>query len=170
MPRAKCDLFEFIFNDTPSTQLFSFSSAKILVKQIGSALRYLHSEKHMVHGDVKPENILLFNDGNFKLADFGFCQPIKQITKKREFVKEFKDRNFKYMPPEFALCFEEDTQFNPASIDLVSADVFGLALTLFHFVFKSAPFDELKEVHCKLRKQKRNREDNAVKKAISDNM
>jgi len=31
----------------------------------------------IIHRDIKPENIL-FKDGRLKLADFGFCMPLKR--------------------------------------------------------------------------------------------
>ena len=36
------------------------------------ALEYIH-EKYVVHGDIKPDNILLDRDGHIKLTDFGLC-------------------------------------------------------------------------------------------------
>jgi [calcium/calmodulin-dependent protein kinase] kinase len=37
---------------------------------VAGALRYLHEEVGIIHGDVKPENILLSSDGSAVLADF----------------------------------------------------------------------------------------------------
>lgn len=43
------------------------------VKQIADALQYAH-DQDVIHGDVKPENILLDRNGHLLLADFGTAQ------------------------------------------------------------------------------------------------
>ena len=43
--------------------------------QLGSALDYLHNSMHVVHGDIKPENILIKPDGHITLCDFGLAVP-----------------------------------------------------------------------------------------------
>ena len=48
----------------------SESEAMRYVKQIASALKYMHEEQHICHYDVKPTNILLDNKGNAVLIDF----------------------------------------------------------------------------------------------------
>ena len=53
------------------------SEARILFKQIVSAVDYLHTQVGLVHRDIKLENILLDKDKSIaKLSDFGLSEPI----------------------------------------------------------------------------------------------
>ena len=44
------------------------------IRQIASALKYMHEVKHMCHFDVKPSNIMLDAMGNAFLIDFGISK------------------------------------------------------------------------------------------------
>ncbi len=44
-----------------------------LLRGIAAGIRYLHA-KNIVHRDIKPSNLLVENDWNIKLADFGFAR------------------------------------------------------------------------------------------------
>lgn len=44
--------------------------------QIVRALNFLHKERHQVHRDVKPENILINSFGEVKLTDFGISKQL----------------------------------------------------------------------------------------------
>jgi serine/threonine protein kinase len=52
-------------------------------KEILQALEFLHSN-HVIHRDIKSDNILLGMDGNVKLTDFGFCAQISNERSKRD--------------------------------------------------------------------------------------
>jgi phosphorylase kinase gamma subunit len=45
------------------------------MKQLFEALSYVH-RKNIVHRDVKPENVLLDDNFNVKLTDFGFARKL----------------------------------------------------------------------------------------------
>ncbi|XP_069123059.1 maternal embryonic leucine zipper kinase-like isoform X1 [Argopecten irradians] len=85
-----CKLFQVIETDTkffmvleycPEGELFDYivskdrleeDEARIFFRQIVSAVGYIHSQGY-AHRDLKPENLLLDEDQNLKLIDFGLC-------------------------------------------------------------------------------------------------
>lgn len=53
---------------------FPESVALGYVRQIADALRYIHEEKHVLHLDVKPSNVLVRKSGEVVLIDFGISK------------------------------------------------------------------------------------------------
>jgi NIMA (never in mitosis gene a)-related kinase len=66
------------------------------VKEIASALRYCHKDKNIMHRDIKPDNILLTNDGHIKLADFGNSKMLSKKTK----ITKTRIGDLDYISPE----------------------------------------------------------------------
>ena len=52
----------------------SESESMKYIRQIASALKYMHEEQHICHYDVKPANILLDDKGSAMLIDFGISK------------------------------------------------------------------------------------------------
>ncbi|XP_048449282.1 maternal embryonic leucine zipper kinase isoform X3 [Rhincodon typus] len=62
------ELFDYII----AKDRLSEEEARIFFRQIVSAVAYVHSQGY-AHRDLKPENLLIDEDHNIKLIDFGLC-------------------------------------------------------------------------------------------------
>lgn len=70
------DLFEYMRKNAQQ-----YIDAKLVCAPICAALAFLHSTFHLVHNDVKPENILIQpRNGHCLLADFGGATPASSKT------------------------------------------------------------------------------------------
>ncbi|XBI23796.1 hypothetical protein VPH35_048970 [Triticum aestivum] len=77
MPKGSLDRWIYCRHDNDSPPLHWSTRCKIITN-IAKGLAYLHEEcmKKIAHLDVKPQNILLDDDFNAKLSDFGLCKLI----------------------------------------------------------------------------------------------
>ncbi|KAL7676194.1 hypothetical protein ACOME3_002450 [Neoechinorhynchus agilis] len=55
----------------------------VICREVLQALEFLHAN-HVIHRDIKSDNILLGMDGAVKLTDFGFCAQISPEHNKRQ--------------------------------------------------------------------------------------
>ena len=75
------------FQYCPEGELFDYivakdrlneEEARLFFRQIVAAVGYIHY-KGYAHRDLKPENLLLDEDQNLKLIDFGLCAKPKVV-------------------------------------------------------------------------------------------
>jgi eukaryotic-like serine/threonine-protein kinase len=96
--------------------------------QVAAGLSYAH-QRGVVHGDIKPSNIMVLGDNLVKIADFGIARMASTVEHKQE------DAIFgtpSYMSPE---------QIQGRSIDARS-DIFSLGVVLYYMLTDRLPFPE----------------------------
>jgi len=99
-------------------QSHGIKEAANLLHDVGNALKFLHEELHLVHGDVKPDNIGK-KDDDYLLLDFGICRSKNAFENETEPTGSLRTR-----APE--LFIHEKYQF-PEKVDVwaIGATVFN---------------------------------------------
>ena len=96
-----------------------------VIIQACEGLAYAH-QRHIIHRDVKPGNIVVLNDGGVKIVDFGIAQlGNERFTRTGQVVGSLY-----YMSPE---------QIQDADVDSRS-DIYSIGVVLFEFLSGSLPF------------------------------
>ena len=91
---------------------------KYILKQILEGLNFLHSN-HIIHRDIKSDNILYNTSGDIKLADFGYAA---QLTKQED-LRKTRCGTVCWMAPELI-----DKQPYNVKIDIWSLGIVALEL------------------------------------------
>ncbi len=95
------------------------------VRQMASALHYAHQQK-IIHRDVKPENMLLEDDGTLLLSDFGIAVPAHQTN---SLPLQNASGTVAYMAPEHI-----NGKARPTS------DQYSLAVVIYEYLCGRRPF------------------------------
>ena len=102
-----------------------------ILMQLLEALVYLHDECHVIHRDIKPDNIILEKNGNIKLLDFGLSaylsNPNPKLVSNRsvkgeihfvpeEIIFATQSVNYDYKIDVFSLGFTIYSLMNPSLV------------------------------------------------------
>ncbi|XP_040200470.1 serine/threonine-protein kinase 10 [Rana temporaria] len=112
-----------------------------ICKQMLEALSYLHSMK-IIHRDLKAGNVLLTQDGDIKLADFGVsAKNVKTLQRRDSFIGTPY-----WMAPEVVMC----ETMKDAPYDY-KADIWSLGITLIEMAQIEPPHHELNPMRVLLK-------------------
>ena len=113
---------------------FGLEAAALLLDQVGAALSMAHAAG-VVHRDLKPSNILLDEEGNAYLADFGIAVDLRQMAGKVA-GGDSPVATPQYVAPEQARGEQPTPQ----------TDIYSLGVTLYELLAGAHPFPGLNPV------------------------
>jgi serine/threonine-protein kinase len=98
-----------------------------IVRQIGEALAHAHAN-HIIHRDIKPQNILMTTDGRAKVTDFGIARAASAatLTHTGDIVGSVH-----YLSPEQAKGAQTNEQ----------SDIYSLGIILYELITGKVPYD-----------------------------
>lgn len=156
----KGDLLNVLKKDAANTSDSSSDSSFLslsesdlwnLFRQLVSGIRYLHHQG-ICHGDIKPQNLLISEDGVLKIADFGISQMLDSSQGEKQDGSQNADLVVvagtpAFMAPE--LCMAQQQRSNmkvagvpsaPIKINGFKADIWAIGATMFMLRVGRPPF------------------------------
>ena len=106
---------------------FKVAEALEITRQTAKALEYAHSQR-LIHQDIKPDNIMIGQNDQVKLADLGISKTFDEVESEEGPKRVMGTPH--YMAPEAALGKKIDHR----------VDIYSLGATLYHLLTGKTPY------------------------------
>lgn len=110
-------------------ELIQNNNIRSVIVKIVETLGYIHSE-HIIHRDIKCDNIMICGDYEVKICDFGSC---KVYDKENNFQRGSFVGTPNYLAPE--IINEENQDY--------AIDLWSLGVVIYFIYYKKYPFDDI---------------------------
>lgn len=113
---------------------FNEEDAWRLIRDAASGLAYLHSmNPSVIHQDIKPDNIMINDRGEFLIADFGISSHVRSTLRKSLSSAFTSAGTPAYMAPE---------RFGRDNTPILANDIYSLGATVYEMLTSDPPFGD----------------------------
>ena len=103
-----------------------------LIRDVASGLSWLHNmNPPVIHQDIKPDNIMIGENGDFMITDFGVSTHLKSTLRKSMSAAFSSAGTIAYMAPE---------RFGKDNTPIMANDIYSLGATVFEMLTGDTPF------------------------------
>lgn len=104
------------------------------IRDIAAGLSYLHSlDPPIIHQDIKPDNIMIGEDGSYMITDFGISAHVRSTLRKSTSTAYVSAGTIAYMAPE---------RFGKDNTPIKASDVYSLGATVYELITGTSPFGD----------------------------
>lgn len=105
-----------------------------LLRDVASGLAWLHSmNPPVIHQDIKPDNVMIGENGDFMITDFGVSTHLKSTLRKSMSAAFSSAGTIAYMAPE---------RFSKDNTPIMANDIYSLGATVFEMLTGDTPFGD----------------------------
>ena len=113
---------------------FTEQEAWKLIRDVASGLAWLHGmNPPVIHQDIKPDNIMIGEKGDFMITDFGVSSHLKSTLRKSLSSAFSSAGTIAYMAPE---------RFGKDNTPIMANDIYSLGTTVFEMLTGDTPFGD----------------------------
>ncbi|KAF9228889.1 kinase-like protein [Gyrodon lividus] len=110
-----------------------------LLIKVAEALDYIHSH-HVVHGDLTGSNILINDDGQPLISDFGLSAILEEYNE-TSYFKSRRPGSIRWAAPELLAELQEPPK--PG----IESDVYSYGCVMLHTLSGKIPYNEIRDIH-----------------------
>lgn len=113
---------------------FTEADAWRFIRDVASGLAFLHRmNPPVIHQDIKPDNVMIGENGDFMITDFGVSTHVKSTLRKSLSSAFSSAGTIAYMAPE---------RFGKDNTPIMANDVYSLGATVFEMLTGDTPFGD----------------------------
>ena len=112
--------------------------AKLLF-QASEGLDYIHG-KGILHNDIKPGNILVSDNGDYQLADFGISSKTRFTVVKNSIERSRMEAENKKTSSALSIAYAATELYGETPINTAKSDVFSLGVTIYELATGKLPW------------------------------